>query len=51
MFVLWRRTRGRQGNVEPGGVINASAGEQLSTLVKKVNPSLVVSGLSMYTFE
>lgn len=48
---LWRRTCGHCANVEPGGVMNVSAGELWSTEVRKVNLSLVVSGLSMHTFE
>lgn len=49
--ILLRRTRGHCGNVEPGGVMNVSAGELWSTEVRKVNLSLVVSGLSMHIIQ
>lgn len=48
---LMRRTCGHCANVEPGGVMNVSAGEFRSTEVRKVNLSLVVSGLSMHTIR
>lgn len=38
-------------SVEPGGVMNVSAGECRSTEVTEVNLSLVVSGLSMHTIR
>lgn len=44
---LLRRTRGHCANVEPGGVMNVSAGELQSTEVRGVNLSSAVSGLSM----
>lgn len=48
---LLRRTCGHCANVEPGGVINVSAGELRSAEVRKVNFSLAVSGLSMRTIR
>ena len=49
--LLRRRTCGHCANVEPGGVMNVSAGESRSTEVRKVNLSLVVSGLSMHIIQ
>lgn len=46
---LMRKTCGHCANVEPGGVMNVSAGELRTTEVIKVNLSLVVSGLSMHS--
>lgn len=48
---LLRRTRGHCANVAPRGVMNVSAGELWSTEVRKVNLSLVFSGLSMHTIK
>lgn len=48
---LLRRTCRHCANVEPGGVMNVSAGESRSKEVRKVNLSLVVSALSMNTIQ